>query len=211
MSLMERYRSKESTPVRKETVSAWSGRTEVSYSCSKCMAVMVDMKCIHCAGKTLTEEEKAKMSEQMDALVKEYNELTGKSIKRFASIAIGQQRLDQAKFRKENPDMKPPKKEKAPKVKKVHNEKMSDSVRRSWDDEGVAKRRGQRHSAEVTGHGTHKSVWHAFKAIGLPLGRVIPFRKELKQKMKMDFEHNGKTYHFQLVPRAKKTKEATPA
>lgn len=210
MSLMERYRSKESTPIRREHHFAWSGKTEVTYHCSKCMSVMVDMVCIHCTGKTLTEEEKAKMSEQMDALVKEYNELTGKSIKRFASIAIGQQRLDQAKFRKENPDHIPPKKEKVKKARKVTNEKMSDSVRQSWDNEETAKRRGQRHSAVVNGE-THKSVWHAFKALGLPLGRVITFRNEIKKTMKKDFEHNGKTYHFQLVPRAKKAKEAQPA
>ena len=207
MSLMDKYRSKESTPVRREHRFGWSGTTEVTYNCSKCMAVMVDMKCIHCTGKTLTPEEEARMSAEMDAMVKEYNELTGKTIKRFASIAIGQQRLEQARFRKANPDMKPPKKEKAKKVAKpANNVKMSDAVRNSWDDEDVAHRRGQRHEVTVEGK-TYGSASKAFKGLGIQPKGLIAFRLKLKKEGKATYEHNGKAYHFTAKLREKE--EAT--
>lgn len=212
--MMDQYRVKVSTPIKKEFFSQLTGQTEVSYTCSKCLSVMVEMKCLICAKKTKTKEEEAAMSEQMDALVKEYNELTGKQIKRFASVAIGQQRVEKARFQKENPTAPPPPAPEKPRKRrraKSANENLSDGVRKSWTNEATAAQRGKRHSAQVEGHGTYKSVWQAFQAIGLPMGRVINFRKALKVEMKKTFEHDGKQYHFALVPRVKPTEgeEAT--
>lgn len=208
--MMENYRTKVSEPIKREFRNSLTGRMEVSYTCSKCLSVMVEMKCLHCSKKYKTQAEEAAMSEQMDALVKEYNELTGKKIKRFASVAIGQQRVEQARFRKENPTAPPPPKPEAPRKRRVAKDPdRSDSARRSWDDEKTAAQRGKRHSAQVEGHGTYKSVWQAFEALGLPMGRAIIFRKELKQAMKKTFEHNGKQYNFVLVPRVKKEAAAS--
>lgn len=207
METAQQYRSKGSTPVKRERLNSMTGKMEVTYTCSKCMSIMVEMRCLHCSKKVKTQEEADAMSAEMDALVTEYNQLTGKAIKRFASIAIGKQRLEQARFRRDNPDVKPEKKK--PVRKAARNEKISDGVRNSWDDEETAQRRGKRHGAQVNGKEIYKSVWAAFEALNLPLSRVITFRKELKQKMTANFEHEGTTYAFALVPRPKQEKEAT--
>lgn len=208
MDTAQQYRSKGSTPVKRERLNNLTGKMEVTYTCSKCMSIMVEMKCVHCSKKIKTQEEVDAMSAEMDALVTEYNQLTGKAIKRFASITIGKQRLAQVKFRLDNPEAKPEPKPKKFVRKAARNEKLSDGVRNSWDDEDTAQRRGKRHGAQVNGGEIYKSVWAAFEALKLPLPRVITFRKQLKQKMKADFEYEGKTYAFALVPRPKKEKEA---
>lgn len=202
--MMEKYKTDKSEPIKHEQ--RYGDRIEVYYTCSKCMSIMVEMRCVHCSKKLKTQAEEDAMSEQMDALVKEYNEITGKNIKRFASIGIGEQRLAAARFKKDNPSTPPPPKPE-PAVKKARRAKdvqKSDAVRQSWDDPKVAAQRGKRHSAVVEGHGTYKSVWWAFDALGLPKGQVIGFRKRLKAAHKGTFEHEGKAYHFTLAPRVKK-------
>jgi len=200
--VIEKYKTDKSEPVKHEQ--RYGDRVEVYYTCSKCMAVMVEMRCVHCSKKIKTQAEEDAMSEQMDALVREYNDITGRNIKRFASIGIGEQRLAAAKFKRDNPTAPPPPKPTVKKPRRKKDEQKSDAVRQSWDDPKVAAQRGKRHCAVVEGHGTYKSVWWAFDALGLPKGKVIGFRKGLKDTFKATFEHEGKAYHFTLAPRAKK-------
>ncbi len=195
-----------SAPVRHEYTNHFTGKKEVFHSCSKCMSVMVEMKCIHCSKRQKTQEEVNAMSEQMDAIVKEYNELTGKSVRRFASLAIGQKRLEEARYKRDNPTAPAPVKAKVKPIKAniAGHVKMSDSVRKSWDNPAIAKRRATRHMALVEGYEEPwTSVREAFVDLKLPLGRHIPFRNNLKKKLKGTFEHDGKQYHFTLKPRVK--------
>ncbi len=144
------------------------------------------------------------MSEQMDAIVKEYNELTGKSVRRFASLAIGEKRLEEARFKHANPTAPLPAKpkEKPLKPPATKRTKMSDSVRKSWNDSTTAKRRAARHIAFVEGHEKPwTSVERAFVALQLPKSRMIPFRNLVKRQGNGTFEHEGKQYHFTLKPR----------
>ena len=62
----------------------------------------------------------------------------------------------------------------------------------------------------------YKSVNEAFTDLKLPLGKHISFRAKLKAAGKLDFEHDGKTYKFNIteavkVPKPeKKVKPVTP-
>ena len=201
--ISERYRSTE--PVRHERMNTLTNELDIWFTCPKCLSHLIDMKCIHCNKHLkipLTPEEEVAMSEKMNALVLEYNTLTGKGVKRFASLAIGQQKLDQARHLIENPK---PKVEGNGKPKGKVNEKMSASVRTSWDDEGTAKRRGQRNSCAVEGHGAFRTVGEAFVKLSLPMGRCIPFRGKLKTQKHLAFDHNGKIYNFSIQPYVKKS------
>jgi hypothetical protein len=134
------------------------------------------------------------MVEEMQALVGEYNKLTGKNITRFASVAIGKQRLEKARFDKEHP--KP--------TKKQQRENRSDRVRDQWDDSGVAGKRTQRHDVVVNGS-TYGSVTKAMRANGVAKAKNLPaFRLKLKEKGSAIYNHEGKEIHFTAILREKK-------
>ena len=190
--MLKKYQSP-TEPVRHEQYFQFGKTTEVWWTCPKCLSVLVEMKCLHCTRHDPNPEEVQRMSEQMDVLVKEYNALTGKSIAKFASLAIGEKRLADARYKKENPQIK----------KKVVNEAAGKAIASSWDNPKVAKERGQRHSATVTGHGTFQSVSAAFKKLGIKCKSLTKFRAQLKQAGTKDYEHEGKTYHFSVEIKGK--------
>ena len=135
------------------------------------------------------------MSEQMDALVKEYNELTGKNIKRFSSLAAGQERLDRVRAGV--------KVKRAP-MKKRLSEKKSGSVRSSWDDENIAKKRAMRYSVTVNGvaYGSMKQAFDALKIV--PVNGIV-FRKKLFEAGTAVYEHNGEKITLTATPKTKET------
>jgi hypothetical protein len=88
----------------------------------------------------------------------------------------------------------------------------SASTRESWSKPGVHEARRKRDGVSVDGV-QYKSVRDAFKALGLPDSKHVPFRKKLKAAGALGFEHEGKTTNFTIVklekaPKVKKAKDA---
>jgi hypothetical protein len=142
-------------------------------------------------------------------LVEEYNALTGKTIKRFATRQAGERQLEAARAGKGKGKGKGPRPTKPVKVNpqpnKVVTMNRSEAIRESWNDKGIAASRATRDNVAVEGHeGVFRSVGEAFKTLKLPMGKHIRFRGELKQKGKLTFTHNNKEFNFKVVK-----KEAT--
>lgn len=128
-------------------------------------------------------------------LVAFYNEHTGKSIKKFSSRAAGEKQV--AAILAKMPIAKASsKKEAAPKADEHKN--RSAGIAKSWKDPEVAAKRAQRTNVKVGSH-FYRSVKEAFEANNLPLSKHIRFRIELKQHAQLTFEHEGKSYTFNVV------------
>lgn len=142
-------------------------------------------------------------------MVAEYNKLTGKSIKRFSDRKAGERQLTAARSMAETKGLfsgkKPipqvpsavaaPKKTSAP---RVNIDSRSKSVASSWKNPDVAASRAERTNISVAGT-FYRSVKEAFEKLGLPLGKHIKFRMELKAAGTKTFEHEGKKYNFKVV------------
>ncbi len=76
---------------------------------------------------------------------------------------------------------------------------LSKSVKATWQDEDVAARRSAKHHVRVRGHGEYRSVYRAFKDLGLPLKHHQAFRLELKRVGHVSFRHDGKSYLFYIL------------
>lgn len=116
-------------------------------------------------------------------LVAEYNEKTGKNIKKFSSRAAGEKQ-----------------------VANLREHKRSTSTSETWNNEEIAAKRAERHNVnvictnkEIEGAGTFRSVKEAFVFFGLPIGKHIPFRMALKKEKSKTFEHEGTVYTFSIA------------
>ena len=141
-------------------------------------------------------------------LIAKYNELTGKSIKKFSSRAAGEKQVLAAMDKKAHAatgvtvvrvqqvvQEKPVVRSEA---KAEKNSVRSEAIRRSWDDYSVKQARSARHHVKVSGK-IYRSVKQAFEELGLPLNKHIKFRMELKQHAEMTFRHEGKQVKFSVV------------
>lgn len=78
----------------------------------------------------------------------------------------------------------------------------SEAVAKTWKDKTVATKRATHHKIEVNGT-RYSSLYAAFVSLGLPIVKHISFRKLLKTAGKINFDFNGKSYAFALIPREK--------
>lgn len=148
-------------PFRKREMS-YGGKIEVDYVCVKCLSVIVNNQCHHCTPKEVPVE--------MQQLVKAYNDLTGKKLTRFSSVAIGEQRLAAAQLAKA-----------VPKAKAVSK----------------ATTKVPTHLALSGAHtGEFKSVMQALVAANLPLNLCIRIRHAVKTVGTYALTHEGKLYTF---------------
>lgn len=111
----------------------------------------------------------------MGEVVAEYNKLTGQSIKRFATVEVGEKRIAAAKAGIDvviKPQPVPTKKK--------------------------ATSNGSKQRITVDGV-PHRSVFTAFEVLKLPINKHIKFRGELKAAGHATFEHAGKKYKFIVV------------
>ena len=129
-------------------------------------------------------------------MVAEYNTLTGKSIKKFSSRAVGDSQLAKARAEASTTEhTQDGKIYKAPPKSMLRSKAISES----WASEKIAKKRARRDNVAVEGVGTFRSVHEAFKKLNLPLNQHIKFRMALKQDGNGVFETGDKKYHFKLV------------
>lgn len=139
-------------------------------------------------------------------LLVEYNKLTGKHVKRFASRASGEKQVLKAREKAIKNAVEPvvPKKATKTKKPKATSGERSKGIAETWKDPKVAKARAQRTHVVVRPHGEtkgteYRSTHAAFQDLGLPYGQHIRFRMALKAEGKKDFEHGNKLYHFALA------------
>ena len=122
-------------------------------------------------------------------LIAKYNELNpDKPVKKFADRATAEKRVAAAlqALAKLAPAPAPARSAPAPAAQKPDR-----------SDE-----RYVRNNVSVGGV-VYKSVADAFKKIGLPMSRHIPFRAKVKTEGQATFEHDGKSYVFKKVEQAK--------
>ncbi|NQU46925.1 MAG: uracil-DNA glycosylase [Chlorobium sp.] len=91
----------------------------------------------------------------------------------------------------------------------AHNEgqksrNISEGVKRSWENQDVREKRLQHHAVKVHRNGTFvgdfSSLYQAFKILGLPVSKHIPFRKKLKQDGRLPFNDGSDIYDFEILP-----------
>jgi uracil-DNA glycosylase len=84
------------------------------------------------------------------------------------------------------------------------NHNISEGVRKSWEDPSVRERRQQRHGVSVlrncTPIGEFSSLYQAFKDLGLPVEKHIPFRNKLKLAGSLAYNDGKDIYAFSLIP-----------
>lgn len=84
------------------------------------------------------------------------------------------------------------------------NQNISEGVRKSWEDPEIRKKRMQKNAVKVHRHGTFigdfTSLRQAFKVLGLPDSKHIPFRIKLKQAGKLSFSYGNDIYDFEIIP-----------
>lgn len=130
-------------------------------------------------------------------LVARYNELTGKTIKKFSSRSAGEKQVA-ALIKKLSPStaQKAPK-PKLPKADKPVDADRSAAIAKSWEDPAVAAKRAERNAVKA-GNKVYRSVKQAFEDLGLPLSKHIRFRMELKSVGTMTFKHEGRSITFHV-------------
>ncbi|NTV26487.1 MAG: hypothetical protein HGB01_09780 [Chlorobiaceae bacterium] len=86
---------------------------------------------------------------------------------------------------------------------KPKNFKISEGVRESWKDPTVREKRRQRNGVSVLRNGIpvgeYTSLYQAFKALGLPEKKHIPFRIKLKQAGSLSFNDGESIYAFTVI------------
>lgn len=79
--------------------------------------------------------------------------------------------------------------------------RRSDAIAKSWENPDIKRKRMDRHQVLIRKEGQDdrmfRSVRAAFKALDLPLGKHINFRRELKKTKDMKTEAFG--YHWELT------------
>lgn len=75
----------------------------------------------------------------------------------------------------------------------------SEAIAATWQRPEVAASRTKRVAVKVRGAGEFKSVPEAFRALRLPVSKVIPFRLEVQKTGEATFEFGGKRYTFQVL------------
>jgi hypothetical protein len=123
------------------------------------------------------------------------------AVKRFADRKTAERRV--AALLAAMPAPAPAAEKRAAPTKKVAADKSAAdraaSIALSWKDAAVAAARATRHGVRVTakhgGSGNYRSVREAFLNLGLPLGRHIKFRGQLKAAGSAEFEG----YTFKLL------------
>jgi len=123
-------------------------------------------------------------------MVAEYNALTGKSIKKFASREAGIRQL-----RKARETFEPPKKTKKTPKSPDQKRSIAEGVADTWTDPHVAAKRSERHGVIVNGTAQYRSVRAAFLDLGLPMKDHIKFRIKLKACGKLSYDK----YDFALA------------
>ena len=128
---------------------------------------------------------------EMNALVNEYNTLTGKSLKRFSSLEEGRARIEKIKEKlsgggKTESFVEGEKKKKA-------------GIKNSWDDPKVRAARSSRVHVTVAGHGEYDSVAKAFIDLKLPKNKIVLFRGRLRDTGKETISDGDKTYEFSIT------------
>lgn len=87
---------------------------------------------------------------------------------------------------------------------KPKNLRISEGVRKSWENPATRERRRQRHGVHVLKNGSpvgkYSSLYQAFKALGLPVEKHIPFRNKLKLAGTLMFNDGESIYIFSLIP-----------
>lgn len=130
-------------------------------------------------------------------LIAEYNKLKGKSIKKFSSRANGEAQVEAArKAAGETAKVTP--------ITRKVAANRSASTAASWHNKAIAAKRKERTHVRVGGE-EYRSVSAAFQALRLPMGKVIPFRMEVKKSGRSVFTHNDKQYTFTVVKKDKVT------
>ncbi len=156
---------------QREIYHAFSGITEVDYICMRHLCVVVNNKCHLCEPKSPTQE----VSVEMQQLVKAFNDLTGKTLKRFSSLEAGQRRLAKVQATKA-----------APKIP------LTGSI--------PADRRN-RYAVIMTGAhtGEYTSLKKALIAANLPRKKLIKWRTELRTTRHLTIVNGDATYHCTLL------------
>jgi len=81
---------------------------------------------------------------------------------------------------------------------------ISEGVKRSWENQDVREKRLQHHAVKVHRNGMFvgdfSSLYQAFKILGLPVSKHIPFRKKLKQDGRLPFNDGSDIYDFEILP-----------
>lgn len=130
------------------------------------------------------------------ALIEFYNSKTGKSIKKFSSRAAGEKQCaalldkDDGTKRPANPLsaqveslVKHNTSARTESAKPASKVSRSKAIAASWSDPATCAARSEKHHVMV-GAVEYRSVKDAFEKLGLPLGKHIKFRAELKAKGK---------------------------
>lgn len=133
------------------------------------------------------------MSRSMKDVVEEFNKLTGKSVKRFATVGAGEKAIE--RFKNAKDDIKPNAKAKAAGKAKALVPATKTPATATKKQVVVA----GNYKMRITVDGEeYRSVAVAFHDIGLPIKSHIKFRGALKKEKSKVFEHNGKKYLFKL-------------
>lgn len=86
----------------------------------------------------------------------------------------------------------------------MKNHNISEGVQKSWEDPVVRARRCERHGVSVLRNGSplgeYTSLFQAFKELGLPIKKHIPFRNKLKQAGSLTFNDGHDIYAFTIIP-----------
>ena len=150
---------------KREIYSRFSGTTEVDYICSRHLCVAVNMKCHLCAAKPVPV-----LDPEMKALVDAFNTLTGKRVKRFASLDVGAMRLARAQRALEGPTA------------------------------GIPANRRNRYPVVMAGAktGIFKSLRKALITINVPRRSIGKWRTTLRETGTVTIVNGDKTYTFTL-------------
>jgi hypothetical protein len=150
-------------------------------------------------------------------ILAEVNQLNNSDVKRFATRADGEKRLEKARNEwneihvgryEQHLQRTAGKQVTAPKFEGVvpegfdEHERRSAGVKESWKDPSVHAKRVKRDNVSVVGVGIYRSVREAFLKLKLPLNKHIKFRMELKEAGEKDFVDGDRVLTFVLTQAA---------
>jgi hypothetical protein len=124
----------------------------------------------------------------MKDVVEEFNKLSGKSVKRFATVGAGEKAIERFK----NPAPAP-----KSKAKKLATPAAKKPASPTAKNPAVGEAGSYKMRISVDGE-DYRSVAVAFVELGLPFKSHIKFRGALKKAGKAVYDHNGKKYVFKL-------------
>lgn len=128
----------------------------------------------------------------MAEVVAEFNKLTGNSVKRFATVEVGERRIAEIGKKPAEPVNQP----KTTKIASV-KPKVSAPVGIAANVSAPIKEEGHKMRITVDNQ-PYRSVAVAFVALGLPQKSHIKFRGVLNKAGKATFAQNDKKYLFKL-------------